>query len=251
MLEKNLNALQKLCGKDKYRRIVITTTMWASTNSEVDTAREHELRCDFGAEAVRGGSGFLRFENTRQSAWHIIGHIMSLELDHRWIQTQAELVALRKDFPSAKIGEKLAALVEDVVVAQRHIQNRMKETFLETSDPGMMEEFMNELGRMKARRAQIITEVSQLCPSLLDRLHCLLDGTSVSSTRSTHATSSFLFSRCRDMITRISENDSHTALVCSLSGDEAQQVVNFLSMVCVYTASCDATDVKRTIEGLA
>lgn len=231
VLQRNLGVFQKLCGKGGVRRIVITTTMWSGIHSEAGTAREDELKRDCWAGAVKAGSNLFRFGRTRESAWQILDHVLTLEFGHRWIQAQAELAAFRVDLPDTEAGQRLADLTEEVVNTLQDIRNRMKDKFVETSDPEAMKEFLVELDGLRVKRLRVDMDIRQIDASLLGRLHDLLEGTLESSSRTAQATSSFLQERCRDLIPKISENKDQTALIRGLSGNEAQQIVDFLNKV--------------------
>jgi hypothetical protein len=55
--------------------VVIATTMWGIVGKEEGNEREAELKREFWREMMADGCRTERFENTYESAWHIVGNI--------------------------------------------------------------------------------------------------------------------------------------------------------------------------------
>lgn len=236
MLQKNLSMFQNLCGKDGFRRVVVAKTMWQGNHSGVGVAWEDKLKRDFWPEAAGEGPRTVHFENTRESAWQALEHIIALEMDRMWIQTQAELAAFRKDLEGAGVDRELGDRIEHIVNAQQDIRSRMRR-FVTSSSSEAMGAFTHELDEVREKQAKVITDLDFPDSSLPDQLRRWFDGVSESPSRSAQLTSSFLQDRCRNLIPKISENAEQSALICKLSGDEAQNMIDFLNLVRAFTPS--------------
>jgi len=72
----NLRMFTSLCGQKAMPNAVLVTTMWSEVSKATGRQREEELRRDFWKDLVAVGCGIERFEDTRESAWRIIGNIV-------------------------------------------------------------------------------------------------------------------------------------------------------------------------------
>jgi hypothetical protein len=70
---KNLRIFSSLCGQKAMPYVIIVTTMWGYVPEELGVKREEELKRDVWKDMVADGCKIERFENTRSSAWRIIG----------------------------------------------------------------------------------------------------------------------------------------------------------------------------------
>jgi hypothetical protein len=70
---RNLELFASLCGQKAMPNVVIATTMWGKVEKEEGEQREAELKSEFWAKMQADGCKTERFENTYDSAWHIIG----------------------------------------------------------------------------------------------------------------------------------------------------------------------------------
>ena len=75
----NLRMFQKLAGLENMSSVILCTTMWDHTASDLGRTREAELmtNSDFWGSMVRNGSEVQRFKNDKASAMSVIGRIVS------------------------------------------------------------------------------------------------------------------------------------------------------------------------------
>jgi len=71
----NLLGLDSLCGGQICKKIVLVTTMWSS-NVAAEEKREEAIRTNYWKKMLDGGSGMVRFENTTESAWHVVNSLL-------------------------------------------------------------------------------------------------------------------------------------------------------------------------------
>jgi hypothetical protein len=81
--------LEKLFGDEAMANVVLVTTMWALIPGEKGAGHEMQLKGEYWRSMLARGSDMARFMNTRESAWHIVGLLVSKE---RVLQIQQELV---------------------------------------------------------------------------------------------------------------------------------------------------------------
>jgi hypothetical protein len=72
---KNLRIFSSLCGQKAMPYVIIVTTMWGYVSEELGVKREEELKRDVWKDMVADGCKIERFEDTRSSAWRIIGSL--------------------------------------------------------------------------------------------------------------------------------------------------------------------------------
>jgi hypothetical protein len=65
--------LEKLCGKDALRKVILTTTMWDKVDENLGWEREKELHAYWKTMLDHDPKTF-RYYNTPQSAWDIVDH---------------------------------------------------------------------------------------------------------------------------------------------------------------------------------
>ena len=73
---KNLRMFEKLCGKNAFGNIILTTTMWDNIDDATGQEREKELRGLYWKSMIELGSTTVRYRNTRDSACEILGNIL-------------------------------------------------------------------------------------------------------------------------------------------------------------------------------
>jgi hypothetical protein len=96
---KNFRIFEKLCGKHALSNIILTTTMWDKIDDATGQEREKELRGQYWKSMIELGSTTVRYRNTRDSAWEILGKILRGGHDRHAVlpQAPAALNRLTKD----------------------------------------------------------------------------------------------------------------------------------------------------------
>jgi hypothetical protein len=72
---KNLKLFWKLCGRKVMPNVVIVTTMWSLVQADWGKDREEVLTKEVWNDMVDNGCTVKRFQDTRQSAWDIVGSV--------------------------------------------------------------------------------------------------------------------------------------------------------------------------------
>ena len=72
---KNLRIFTGLCGQKAMPNVIIATTMWGKVGMEEGAQREQELKEGLWKDMLADGCRTERFENTYESAWHVIGSL--------------------------------------------------------------------------------------------------------------------------------------------------------------------------------
>jgi len=165
--------LEKILGKDAYKRVVVATTMWGSFLDDTEKEVEHEIRLKW-EEGVwddfrEGGAIITKHHNNRESAHRIIRHIMarSDEAKGVGILLQKELGNGETRFTETSVGKELEAILEgeirliedELLVHRRHRppeSYRKSWRYTERAQWNRWEEEYNDLTKnLKMRQTQL------------------------------------------------------------------------------------------------
>jgi predicted GTPase len=136
--KKRTRLIQKILGKDAYKRVVIATTMWDTVNERYHDKIEQDLglRAVNGVwnEFCRGGAIVTRHYNSEESAHSIIRSIVerSKKADNDEILLQKEIATSR--FAETSVGRELRDHLEaeiDAIMDQllQHRQQRPPDSY--------------------------------------------------------------------------------------------------------------------------
>jgi hypothetical protein len=73
----NFRMFRKLCGDGTLKNVVIVTNMWGEVGQAKEEMREAELKNRFFKQALDKGAQMLRHDNTVESVYNILRHIVS------------------------------------------------------------------------------------------------------------------------------------------------------------------------------
>ncbi|KAF9489928.1 hypothetical protein BDN71DRAFT_249193 [Pleurotus eryngii] len=75
----HMGVFERLVGKCPAQRVLLATSGWKDLRDtqNVGSQRELQLRQDYWKEMLEGGSRILRFEGTKDSAWHLIRAVLA------------------------------------------------------------------------------------------------------------------------------------------------------------------------------
>lgn len=100
---KNLRLLSSICGQKAMPRVIIVTTMWSKVREQEGSEREEALKREVWEDMLGNGCSVARFENTRESAWHIVGSVRQKDPGVTLL-IQEEMVHLRKPLYQTQAG---------------------------------------------------------------------------------------------------------------------------------------------------
>ena len=88
---KNLKVLQKLCGDDAFRTVILGTTGWIDSCKEDGDMRTQQLRDNYWRDMLDCGSKIFKFEDSSKSAWTLVDSILELN------RNRAEVLQIRRE----------------------------------------------------------------------------------------------------------------------------------------------------------
>lgn len=93
---KNLEIFSQLCGHRTTGKVVIVTTMWSEIREETGARREQELKADFWKLLCDEGCRTERFQDTRNSAWQVLGGLSDTQCDFSSQKEASDKVSFSK-----------------------------------------------------------------------------------------------------------------------------------------------------------
>ncbi|RDB17362.1 GTPase IMAP family member 4 [Hypsizygus marmoreus] len=145
---KNLDMFNKLCGREATKNVILATTKWSEVKPDVAARRETQLKKEHWAEMVKLGSTVLRFEDTQESAWAIVDHIIESSKKKNAVdavQIQLEMVEVEKLLAETEAGRTLRYTLRELLEAQKQMAARMQKGGGDGNMNEMVEENENKI----------------------------------------------------------------------------------------------------------
>ncbi len=125
---RNFRMFHKLCGDDTLKNVVIVTNMWGEVDQAKGEMREAELKKFFFKPALDKGAQMLRHDNTVESTYNILRHIIQ---NHPLpLKIQRELVDegqdIRQTAAAQEVGDQIQELIQKHQAEIKKLQEEMK-----------------------------------------------------------------------------------------------------------------------------
>lgn len=226
---KNLEMFQKLCGKDRFEKVILTTTMWPEKSSEefeTTEGRELELRKDYWAVMITKGSRIMRFDGGQRSAWSILDGLVKNRKQS--IRIQRELSKRWKDVPDTEAGKQLHGILGSMIERQRNTLRQLVEEVAKTTDLEIKEVLMKEWLSLREEQNKMARDEQLLKSGLLG-----VRAFKNIFARGRQVTAHFPYEdRCRDLISDILKNAEQLNKIVHLFESDAKTMFDFLVTVC-------------------
>ncbi|KAF8891121.1 hypothetical protein CPB84DRAFT_1748976 [Gymnopilus junonius] len=132
---RNLGILQRLCGDDALKKVVLGTTMWdtSATKSECE-AYEQEMKNDYWQPLIEKGSMVKRFTYNQASAWEIVNALLEPLKEREFrgeleqaLQIQKELVDDHKLLLQTEAGKMVLSNLKKSITKQEDLLRRARQ----------------------------------------------------------------------------------------------------------------------------
>ena len=161
---KNLVMFEKLCGKNAFQNVILTTTMWDKVDEETGETREKELKSKYWHTTGR-------FMRTRESAFNLIYPLIGTANERSLVLLQKELVDMGKKLPSTSAGRKLVSEMEVLARKRQDLLLRIGNEMIRTDGDKMtLEALQEEHQRLRHNLETTINEMRRLKLPLGHRL---------------------------------------------------------------------------------
>jgi hypothetical protein len=154
---RNLQMFERLCGRNYFENIILTTTMWDKVGEDIGSHREKELKGEFWKTMINQGSKTIRYHNTQESAWEILDSVVG----HRRhaVLLQREMVDMKRQLLKTQAGQTLYNELE--LLFKRQL-NKLEDIRLETTRQGADPSVLKHLQEYEHLRKGLQTKISQM-----------------------------------------------------------------------------------------
>jgi hypothetical protein len=121
---RNMEMFKVICGEDALQNVILVTTMWDEVEESDGISREKALREEYWRPMIASGAKLMRFDHTRESAWHIIDQLSGMRLS---LQLQREMVDNGKALHQTAAGRSLFQWFDRLVADLQALIQKIKD----------------------------------------------------------------------------------------------------------------------------
>ncbi|KAL4061757.1 P-loop containing nucleoside triphosphate hydrolase protein [Scleroderma citrinum] len=159
---KNLRVFQKLCGEDAMAQVILVTTMWDEVDEGTGAERLKELESNYWKGMISRGSTTFRYENTPESAKHLLEEIAKMKWNHREVLLQQEISEMKKELRETAAGQVLSSQLEQLADQRLQALKRLRAEKSKSADPRSTEELRKEYADLKTQLDDTLRQVNAL-----------------------------------------------------------------------------------------
>jgi len=157
---KNLHMFEKLCGKNAFENIILTTTMWDKVGEDIGAQREKELKGEYWKAMIKQGSKTIRYRNTRESAWEILDSIIGHK--QQAVLLQKEMVDMERQLRETDAGQTLYSALESLVRRQQDTLEEIRSETMRQADPSVLKHLQDEYEDLRKELQTTIADMQKL-----------------------------------------------------------------------------------------
>jgi hypothetical protein len=164
---KNLKMFRTICGQEAMPNVVIATTMWSrlgGSHAEGEM-REAELIRGYWADMIAQGCRVERFQDTCESAWHIIGHKGFAK-----VQIPREMVDDHLQLKQTEAGITLNNELTKLLQARKDASRRLRAQLKNQDNELIVQELKQLQTEIDERITQTASELEELNIPLASQL---------------------------------------------------------------------------------
>jgi hypothetical protein len=160
---KNLRMFEKLCGKNAFHNVILTTTMWDEVDKETGEDREKELKTKYWRTMLERGSTMNQFQRTRESAFDVIEPLIEEANKRSSVLLQNELVDMSKSLPATAAGLELFSAMGQLVSQREDLLRRIRHEMRSSDGDTMaLEPLQEEHQRLQKSLEATVNEMRKL-----------------------------------------------------------------------------------------
>ena len=141
----NLRMFEKLCGRNVFQNVILTTTMWDKVDALTGLRREEELRSGCWKGMINQGSKTARYRNTRESAWLILDTI--IEHSRLAVLLQKEMVDMERQLCETHAGQILYNALEKLMKEQQMALEALRVGQMREADEATLKDLAGQIPR--------------------------------------------------------------------------------------------------------
>ena len=174
---KNLRMFEELCGKNSFKNVILTTTMWDDVDEVTGETREGELKSIYWKTMISRGSSTGRFQGQRDSAFRLIAPLLDEANNRNALLLQKELVDLDMRLNETHAGQKLRSEIKQLAKQQQELLNQIREELKRPNNTTLLQLLMNEYEEHKKTSGSLLQQMTDLQVPLSRQLMNTIDVT--------------------------------------------------------------------------
>jgi len=159
---KNLRLFEQLCGKNAFKNVILTTTMWDEVDEETGATREEELKGIYWKAMIDRHSSTGRFVGTRDSAFRLIAPFLDDANTRNKLLLQKELVDLDLRLSETHAGRKLRSEIKQLAKQQQELLHEIREEFKRPNNATSLQSLMEEYEELKKTSDSLLAQMADL-----------------------------------------------------------------------------------------
>jgi len=159
---KNLRMFEELCGKNAFKNVILTTTMWDEVDEETGATREEELKGIYWKAMIDRHSSTGRFVGTRDSALRLIAPFLDEANTRNRLLLQKELVDLDLRLSETHAGQKLRSEIKQLAKQQQELLHQIREELKRPNNATSLQSLMEEYEELKKTSGSLLAQMADL-----------------------------------------------------------------------------------------
>ena len=159
-VSRNLDLFNRLCGDKAIEHVRLVTSMWDAKVDKTgakEESREAELTNNFWKSLIAAGAQYKRFENNKESAWHIIRDATT-----EAVLLQEELVDNERRLNETTAGKAIYSRFETLLQVQKEALKQLADQAKLQRDPELARGLESEYSKVEAQLEMTRKEMEQL-----------------------------------------------------------------------------------------
>ena len=162
-VSRNLDLFNRLCGDKAIEHVRLVTSMWDAKVDKTgakEESREAELTNNFWKSLIDAGAQYERFENNKESAWHIIRDATTEGSEA--VLLQEELVDNERRLNETTAGKAIYSRFETLLQVQKEALKQLADQAKLQRDPELVRGLESEYSKVEAQLEMTRKEMEQL-----------------------------------------------------------------------------------------
>jgi len=157
---KNLRMFEELCGKDSFKNVILTTTMWDDVDEETGASREGELNGIYWKAMIDHGSSTGRFEGTRDSAFRLIAPLLDNAFTRSKPLLQKDLAGLDLRLSEMHAGQTIRSQIKQFARQQQELGHQIREELKRPKSEASFQLLMEEYEGLKKTSSSLLQQMA-------------------------------------------------------------------------------------------
>jgi hypothetical protein len=156
----NLQVFAGIFGQKAMPNVILATTMWDLVEEEVGNGREQQLKKDFWKDMIADGCRTERFDNTHDSAWHIMDSLA--QKNRAPVLLSSEMVDTRLRLNETTAGVTLNKELQKLIAEQKEAARKLREHAGDQANEQVVKSLNERKAEIEKKIRQTEDQIQQL-----------------------------------------------------------------------------------------